>query len=384
MRSIFTLFLVTSLAVACTSSSPSKDDDDDNDTGENDGSSSGSDPTGSSSGGTSSGGSSGRTSSSGGSGNAAVPLGPTELIFEKHVDERRDHLLVMDYASGETRVLATLEEGTVDGWSIDGARVSPDRTHVALASRYGSTAADVATGISANSISILPVTGGALRRITPTFPNSRPDNANWQIDVRDPVYSPDGTQVLFNYGEGDGTSGYVAPWSIAVAGGATPRLIDLAKGAACSVNSNMTFHPTTGAMLVEHSVCIGSEPSGYFLYPAAGGDPDHLVNDDGVSLSSETPAFSPDGSMFVYTAREQASGLRSLYAYLMAERRVVTLLPGTAERAIVNASFAPDNAHLVYCVQAGTAYDLRVIDLSTDPPVDRALTTDGVSCDPAF
>lgn len=135
------------------------------------------------------------------------------------------------------------------------------------------------------------------------------------------------------------------------------------------------------ATCLEHAACVDGATAGFYLYPIAGGPPDHLVNSNGVSTSSEPAAFSTDGSVFVYTARAYSDNIQSLYAYIMGERRVVTLLPGAVGIDIVNAVFAPDNVHLVYCVQQGDAYDVRLLDLSVDPPTDSALTTDGISCD---
>lgn len=132
----------------------------------------------------------------------------------------------------------------------------------------------------------------------------------------------------------------------------------------CSVNDNAVFNPATGDMLLEHAACIDGATAGFYLYPIAGGPPDHLVNSNGVSTSSEPAAFSTDGSVFVYTARAYSDNIQSLYAYIMGERRVVTLLPGAVGIDIVNAAFAPDNVHLVYCVQQGDAYDVRLLDLS--------------------
>jgi hypothetical protein len=150
------------------------------------------------------------------------------------------------------------------------------------------------------------------------------------------------------------------------------------------VNGNAEFNPVTGDLLLAHVVCLPEVDGGYYLYPSEGGAPDYLVNEDGVSFSSEPPAFSNDGSVFVYTARTYDDEIQSLYAYIMSERTVVPLVPGADGIDIVNASFAPDDLHLVYCVRQNEAYDLWMLDLSVDPPTDTPLTDDGVSCDPVF
>ncbi len=332
------------------------------------------------------GGSSGGSGQTGGAGkpSSAGPLSPTTFVFERKVTADRDHLVAMDYTTGETRVIATLAEGSVAGWKIDGVSVSPDRTRIVLASPYGATAADVATGLSTNILWSMDINGGDLRRLTPTFNNSHAGTPGFWIDVRNPLFTPDGQQVLFDYGESSGQGGYLAPWYVEAAGGSLPAALDLPLSQGCSVTANLAFQPDTNDLLVEHEVCADDGHEGYFLYPQQGGDPAYLIDAKGVSYSSEAPSFSPDGSVFVYTARAYEDSIQSLYAYLTEKPQVVKLIPGAKGRDIVNASFAPDSAHLVYCVREGDAYDLHVIDLTADPVVDKALTTDGQSCDPVF
>jgi hypothetical protein len=309
-------------------------------------------------------------------------LPPTTFVFERSVGEGRDHLVAMDFVTREQRIITTLAEGSVDGWNVDGVSVSPDRTRIVLASRYGATAEDNATGLSTNRLWSLDTQGGDFRRLTPVYPNTHAGESGWQIDIRDPAFHPHGQLVAFDHGEGNGQGGYVAPWTVSADGTSLPSLVQT--NLDCSVNGNAVFHPVTGDMLLMHVVCIPGTGGGFYLYPQAGGAPDYLVNEDGVSLSSEPPAFSFDGSVFVYTARAYADNIQSLYAYVMSERKVVPLLLGANGIDIVNAAFAPDNAHMVYCVREGDAYNLRMLDLGADPMTDTALTNDGVSCDAVF
>lgn len=312
----------------------------------------------------------------------ALPV--TTFVFERKVGNDYDHLVAMDFVSLEQRVITTLAEAgsSVQGYKLDGVTVSPDRTRIVIATLYGPTAADVATGLATNRLWSLDTSGGDFKRLTPVFPNSHAGQTGWRIDVRDPAYSADGALIVFDYGEGDFNSGYVAPWVTAADGSTLPSLIDTQLN--CTINGNAAFNPVTGDLLLAHVVCASGVPGGYYLYPKGGGAPDYLVNEEGVSLSTESPAFSADGSVFVYAARTYSDDVQSLYAYVMSERRVVPLVLGEAGRDIVNASFAPDNVHLVYCVRQGDAYDLRLLDFSVDPPTDTALTNDGVSCDAVF
>ncbi|MBI5532658.1 MAG: hypothetical protein HY898_08095 [Deltaproteobacteria bacterium] len=327
------------------------------------------------------GGSSGTGGSAGNAG-AASALSPTTFIFERKVGGDRDHLVAMDFVSGDQRVITTLAEGSVEGWKIDGATVSPDRTRIVISTMFGATAEDNATGLATNRLWSLDIAGGDVRRLTPVFPNTHPGQTGWHIDIRDPAFFPDGKSVIFDFGEGDFQSGYVAPWIVSTDGGSLPSLFKT--NLDCSVNGNAAFNPATGDMLLSHVVCIPGTGGGFYLYPKNGGAPDYLVNEDGVSMSSEPPAFSVDGTVFVYTARTYSDSIQSLYAYIMSDRKVVPLILGASGTDIVNASFAPDNAHMVYCVKQGDLYNLRLLDFGVDPPTDKALTNDGVSCDAVF
>lgn len=288
----------------------------------------------------------------------------------------------MDYLTGDQRVVTTLAEGSVAGWPVDGIGVSADRTRLVIATLYGATQEDIDTGLATNILWSLDVEGGDFRRLTPPFENSRPDVSSWRIDVRDPAFSPDGQFVVFDYGEGDFQEGYVAPWVVSAAGDSLPSLLETDFD--CSVNGNGRFNPATGDLLLAHVVCLPEVDSGYYLYPSNGGAPDYIVNEVGGDLSTEPPAFSHDGAVLAYTARSYADEVQSLYAYILGERTVVPLVLGAEGIDIVNASIAPDDLHLVYCVRQGDAYDLRLLDLTTEPATDTALTDDGVSCDPEF
>ena len=365
------LFLALStFTFACTSASNAAsgdDDDDDANAGTETGSSSGA-TTGGSSGG------SGSTSS-------AAALSATTFVFTRDVGDDDQHLIAMDYATGDERVITTLEEDTVSGWNIDGASVSPDRTHVAIASHYGATTADLLA--TANIIWTLDVDGADFVRLTPPVKSEHAGDSRWQIDIRDPRYSPDGTQVAYDHGEGGGGGGYVAPWSISTAGGALPSLIDLPRSEHCSTTIGAAFQPSTGDLLVRHSVCQNETDEGYFLYPKAGGDPTYLIDAAGVTYDGK-PSFSHDGAAFVYQARLDSTQIQSLFIYSIAQKKVVELVPGASGRDVLAASFAPDDTHLVYCVRENGATNLHVLDLTSDPLGDRVLTTDGKSCDPVF
>lgn len=369
-RSLCFLALST-LTFACTSASndPGGSDDDDTDETPSD-----------TQGGSSSGGSGGGGSSSGGGGGTAQPLSATTFVFTRDVGDDR-HLLAMDYTTGDERVIATLAEESVDGWNIDGAAVSPDRTRVAFASHYGGETADVLS--NANIIWTVGVDGADYLRLTPPYRSEHAGDPRWQVDIRDPLFTPDGTQVVYDHGEGGGSGGYVAPWAISTAGGGLPQAIELPRSAGCSTNIAAAYHPTTGDLLMRHGVCAEDADEGYFLYPKAGGEAAYLIDGAGVSYDGK-PSFSHDGAAFVYTARFDANQIQSLLIYSMAQKKVVELIPGASGRDILGASFAPDDTHLVYCVRENGASNLHVVDLTSDALTDTPLTSDGNSCNPVF
>lgn len=359
------LVVLSNLSFACTAASNGASGDDDGDPQSSSGSSSGD--------------ANGSTSSSGGA-SQAPPLSATTFVFTRDVGDDQ-HLVAMDYASGDEHVITTLADESVDGWNIDGAAVSPDRTRIVIASHYGASAADLL--VTANIVWTFDVDGADFVRLTPPVQSSHAGDPAWRIDVRDPLYAPDGARVAYDRGEGNGNGGYVAPFAIATTGGALPEAIELPRSEHCSTNLAAAYHPLSGDLLMQHSVCQDDSDEGYFLYPKAGGNAAYLVDEAGVSYDGK-PSFSHDGSAFVYMARFDSTQIQSLLLYSMTDKKVVELVAGAAGRDIVAASFAPDDRHVVYCVRENGATNLRVLDFSRSPAKDKALTTDGKSCNPVF
>jgi Tol biopolymer transport system component len=287
----------------------------------------------------------------------------------------------MDYATRQERIVSTLSAETVDGFNIDGMAVSPDRTRIVVASLFGATQADVATGVGGNRLWSMDIYGGDMLRLTPVFTGG-PDTT--RVDVRNPTFSQDGQRVYYDYGEYSGGSWYVAPWWVPPDGSAKPQLFEIAVER-CSINFVAAANPATGDLLVKHTVCIPGTHGGYFLYPRAGGAPVQLVDDALINLSTERPTFSPDGAGFLFTARD-ANGIQSLYAYLFDTQQISLVIEGTPDMDVVTGVFSPDFSHIVYCVKekGGGSTDLWALDVSVNPPSNQRLTQDGQSCHPVF
>ncbi|MEZ4221913.1 MAG: hypothetical protein R3B13_13355 [Polyangiaceae bacterium] len=328
-------------------------------------------------GGASGGGGVGANGGGGGAGAAGTALPATTFLFERRVDANRDHLIAMDYATGQERIVSTLVQPNSDGWNIDGVAVSPDRTRIVLASPYGPTQQDTLTGIAAQRLWSMNTEGGDMVRLTPVFEGGVDTT---KIDVRNPVFTPDGLNVFYEYGEYNGGSWYVAPWWVGSGGNAVPSLFQTQQS--CSINNNPAVNPVTGDLLLKHTVCLPSVKGGYYLYPAAGGTPTQLVDETGSDL--RRPVFSFDGSAFLFTARSSTDQIQSLYLYLLSTQQLALVISGSQGVDVVDGSFAPDNAHIVYCVNQAGSTNLRLFDLSVDPPVDTPLTSDGASCSPVF
>jgi Tol biopolymer transport system component len=289
----------------------------------------------------------------------------------------QDHIVAMDYATRQERVIATLAQPNAAGWNVDGMAVSPDRTHVVFASLYGPTQQDSMTGMATNRIWRMNTDGSDMLRLTPVFAGGE---ATTQIDVRNPSFSPDGQSVYYEYGEYTG-SWYVAPWWVAADGSAVPSLVQSEPD--CTINSNPTFNPVTGDLLLKHTVCLGGTHGGYFLYPKGGGGPVHLVDDQGIDLSPTPPVFSADGGGFLFVART-SDQIQSLYLYVFDTQQIVTVVAGAAGVDVVDGALSSDVQHVVYCVKQGGTTDLWMLDVTVDPPSNVPLTSDGASCDPVF
>jgi Tol biopolymer transport system component len=302
-------------------------------------------------------------------------LPPSTFIFQRKVAADQDHIVAMDYVTGQQRVISTLAEPDAAGWAVDGMAVSPDRSRIVFASLYGPTQQDSLTGKATNRLWSMNTDGGDMLRLTPVFTGG-PDTT--KIDVRNPSFSPDGQNVYYEYGEYTG-SWYVAPWWVAADGSAVPSLLQTEPN--CTINSNPTFNPVTGDLLLQHTVCLGGVHGGFFLYAKGGGEPVHLVDDQGLDL--DFPVFTADGSGLLFVART-SDQIQSLYMYVFDTQQIVTVVAGTADVGVVNAALSSDLQHLVYCLKQGDSTDLWMLDGTVDPPSTVRLTDDGASCDPVF
>ena len=215
-------------------------------------------------------------------------------------------------------------------------------------------------------------------RLTPVFAGGA---TTTQVDVRNPAFSSDGQRVFFDYGEFAGGSWYVAPWSVGADGSAVPELFQT--NLSCSINGFASFNPVTGDLLLKHSVCVPGTPSGYYLYPKAGGAPVQLIDGDSFDLS-ERAVFSHAGESFLFTAKPSPGKESSLYLYVLASQKVQTLVNGENGYDVVNVALSPDNLQFVYCTSNGDSKDLWLLDLSVEPFVHERLTQDGMSCSPVF
>ncbi len=316
------------------------------------------------------------------------------LLYLRAETKDKDLLVARDLASGDERVVTDLTGDGSSGWDIWGYSLSPDRRRIAIASLYGPTKEDNATGLATRKIWTLATDGTDFRRVTPTFPNRSGGRKQYSIDVSDPMWTADGANVVFDFGEywweGTDLKGGTFPWSVSAAGGKLPS--SMTTTTACTV-LHPSRNPVTGDMLFIHSVCIpGSGTSGLYLYPEEGStNPKELLASSrasgGVDVFLETPSWISDGSGFLFIgSTEQTSWSPGVLLYDMAKGTATTVVAPPADGIIDSVAISPDGSKLVYALRnndAGT-HDLHLIDLASSELTDTAITTDGKSRRPWF
>lgn len=334
----------------------------------------------------------GATNAAGASGAEALTEGT--LLYVRHETTDHDWLIARDLTRDKERVITDLTGDGSSGWEIGGYSLSPDRRRIAIASLYGPTAADNATGLATRAIWTLDTAGNDFRRLTPTFPNNAQGRQNFQYEVADPEWTADGKHVLYDFGEywweGSNLAGGTFPWIVSAAGNEPPTTFS--SGADCSV-LHPARNPATGDFLFIHSVCVPGQGDGdgLYLYPADGStSPQQLVPSGRAAGSIDVylgkPSWLADGSGFLFLGGISETDWRpSLLGYDLGTGNV-SLLVGAPEGTVVDAvAISPDSSKLVYCLSTNDGEeDLHLIDLAAASPTDTALTTDGKSCDPSF
>lgn len=377
--SLLALPLLAAFAAACTSTSSS---------------SSGS----SGSSGSSSGSSGDPSGSSGGTPGANVaPIPATTLLYVARPSNDKHVLMSWDLEKDEKKVITDLTGDGSSGWDIAGYAISPDRTRIAIASLYDATKEDVATGFPGRRIHLVGADGNNFVRLTPVWENLGGGKKNWTVEVRDPMFTLDGKDVLFSYGqywyEGTKLEGASSIWSVSAAGGKLPEPAWPLDG--CSVTDAST-DPKTGKVAVVQSVCIDSKNTGIWLYSRDGSSaPERVVGGASVDPDLEQVSWAKDGSGFVFVGQteRQVDGsskrIRGVFAYDAASKQVIDIaLPTGQDQSVRDATLAPDASAVVYCLvtstQSGQTYDLHLVDVTANPMKDVALTNDGQSCNPRW
>jgi hypothetical protein len=337
----------------------------------------------------------GSSSGGGADGGAAGALPLSTFLYVSKVDATHDILMAVDATTGEARTVTDLRGDGSDGWQIEGYALSPDRTRIVMASLYGPTKEDNDTKLATSRIWTLASDGSDFRRLTPVFENTSGGRSGFAIEIRDPMFSKDGSDVFFNYGEywyeSTTLKGASGIWHVGTGGGALPELFKAPSP--CSL-LDPSVDPKTGKITITHSVCIpGQGVDGIYLYAADGsGEPELLFGDQGTtSVVLETPRWVADGSGFVFIAttevpvNDTTRNVRGLYVFDMSTRKASAIVqPEDQDAQVIDATIAPDASAIVYCLQQGDATDLHAIDLSVDPPTDTAITNDGKSCHPVW
>ncbi len=337
---------------------------------------------------------SGDSDATGGGGGGGPELPAGTLLYVRAVTSDQDVLVARDLESGDERIVTDLTGDGSSGWNLHSYSLSPDRRRIAIASLYGPTSEDTATGIATRAIWTLATDGTDFRRLTPTFPNTGGGRQGFQIDVGGPMWTSDGANVVFDVGnywwEGTKLAGGTFPWVVAATGTEVPSEVPTA--ASCSV-LHPSRNPATGEMLFIHSVCIpGSGEEGLYLYPAEGSkDPQKLLasshTSGGVDVFLAAPAWISDGSGFLFIGSTEATDWSpGILLYDMAKGTATPLVAPPAHASVWDVTISPDGSKIVYTLRQdeGSSQDLHLIDISTSKPTDVALTSDGKSRLPSF
>jgi len=315
------------------------------------------------------------------------------LLYVRGVSKDSDVLVARDLTSGSERVVTDLTGDGSRGWNISGFSLSPDRRRIAIASLYGPTKEDTATGLATRAIWTLTTEGRDFRRLTPTVPNASSGRSGYNVSVGNPIWNATGSHILFDFGtywyKGTRLEGGSVPWIVPASAAEPPTIWPAPLG--CSI-LYPSRNPVTGEMLLIHSVCVPPAKDGLYLYPAEGSTaPKQLLAashaSGGISIFLTAPSWLPDGSGFLFVGWSEATDANpSLFAYDMGTGKAAPVLVPPAKQHVYATAVAPDGSKIVYCLRDDTDghRDLHLVDLTVSPPTDTPLTTDGASCSPAF
>ncbi len=324
---------------------------------------------------------------------AALPL--DAFLYVRALDADRDELVARSFTTGEEYTVTDLTEDGSEGWEIWGHTLSPDRKTIVLASLFGPTKEDNDTQLATRRLWSLGIDGTGFKRLTPVFDNTGQGRKNFEITVQSPMFSADGSAVIFDFGnwwyEGTTLEGGSRPWFVSAAGG----LPDLFPSAATCTVVDPSVNPATGDILFVHSVCTSSQDEGLFLYPADGSGPPVKLLQAGFGTNQVDPSLVKaswlgDGSGFVFvggievTRNNTTERASSLLLYELESGDITPIVVPDAGNYVRSGTISADGSSIVYCLDHGSGEDLIGIDLTQDPAVVAPITSDGVSCDAAF
>jgi TolB protein len=182
-----------------------------------------------------------------------------------------------------------------------------------------------------------------------------------------PVFSPDGSSVVYAYGRDDGVDLFSVPSE-----GGTPRRLSVGKG---SDNTSPTFSPD-GRRIAFMSGRAG-HPEIYTM-DADGTNTDLLTPlEFGENAFRATPDWSPSGQVVAFR-----SGNGSLAQVLLINLRDKSLKQLTSDGANEDPSWAPDGRHIVFVSSRSGSKQLWILDAETGRT--RQLTRGGAVRNPAW
>lgn len=327
-----------------------------------------------------------------------------------------DQIVAVDTSSGTAVILQDFQQG--GGANITDMAISPDRKTIAIGAHYQLTDADLVQGIPSEAIWLMNADGSGLRKLQAGFPASGPgfyqpcsDNtvcqqinaqtvcgtsglcqlAGQTNTLDDLAWSPDGQDVWYTITQmsSPSTGGSAVGWTPATGGDPTllPQFCQLQSNPAPAADGRIFFHGAlcgneTSDMLIVTPSKTSQSPSIVLQADNVGGIYAGSLGQFGIKMTQ-------NGTVLFSLGRADINQ-DSQPGYTIAEYNPANGNLGAlpeVDAPIAGFAASPDLSQIVACFNDNPnalQYNLYLMDLTVQNPQWRAVTDDGVSCEPAW